>query len=127
MEQAIKSKILILETRIGIYPTPVNTIAAIEKTPQNGLTVYTREHILTEVNSTLHQMESICSDDFIYLNRQCMVNKTAISHVIPKSREIYVKIMNKDQKKFICSRNKLRELIKWLESISNTKTRLIIP
>lgn len=118
MEQAIKSEILLLETRIGIYPTPVNSITAIEKTQQNGLTIYTREYILTEVNSTLHQMGSICADSFIYLNRQCMVNKTSISHIIPKSREIYIKTTDNNQKKFICSRTKLRELIKWLESIA---------
>lgn len=120
MEQMTKGRIIMLETRIGIYPTPVSSIIAIEKTPQNGLTIYTREYILTEVNSTLNQMKSVCSNNFIYLSRQCMINKTAISHVIPKSREIYIKIMNNDQKKFICSRNKFRELIKWLESIAST-------
>ena len=118
MEQVRMNKMLILETRIGIYPTPLNNIAAIEKTQQNGLTIYTHEHTLTEVNSTLQQLENTCSDDFIYLNRQCIVNKKAISHVVPKSREIYIKIMDNGQKKFICSRNKLKELIKWLESIS---------
>lgn len=118
MEQNIRSKILVLETRIGIYPTPIHSISAVEKTHQNGLTIYTRENILTEVNSTLLQIEQACAGNFIYLNRQCMINKEAISHVIPKSREIYIKIMNNDQKKFICSRSKLRELIKWLESIA---------
>ena len=127
MEQIRKSKIIILETRIGIYPTPVNSIVAVEKTLQNGLTIYTREYTLTEVNSTLQQMKNVCSNNFIYLNRQCMINKMAISYVIPKSREIYIKIMNNDQKKFVCSRNQLRELIKWLESIASTDAEIILP
>ena len=122
MEEFKKNKIIILETRIGIYPTPVNAIVAVEKTLQNGLTIYTRDHTLTEVNSTLQQMRSVCANNFIYLNRQCIINKAAISHVIPKSREIYIKAMNNEHKKFVCSRSKLRELIKWLESIAETNT-----
>lgn len=120
IEVVKKSTIVILETRIGIYPTPINSIVAIEKTQHSGLTIYTQEHTLTEVNNKLQRLKTICSDNFIYLNRQCIVNKTAIDHVIPKSRAIHIKIKDNELKEFTCSRSKLRELIKWLTSIAHT-------
>ncbi len=109
------SDTLMLSTAIGICPTLVSSIIAVEKVQRNVLNVYTHERVLKDVRGTLLEMEGYLSPDFVYISRQCMLNKSAIVRIIPKTREVFLNVKDSEEG-FVCSRERARDLVLWFNS-----------
>lgn len=107
--------VLMLSTAIGVCPVNRKTILAVEKTQRNLLNVYTQKRILKEVRGTLIEIFKSFSEDFVFINRQCIINRTAITRIMPKTREIFLDVENREMA-FSCSRDKIRDLITWFNT-----------
>lgn len=108
---------IMLSTAIGIYPVVKDSILAIERTQRNSLNVYTPKRMFKEVRGTLAEMSKQLPADFVFINRRCIVNRTAIARIIPKTREIYLDI-DSNEVIFSCSRDKIKDIITWFESLN---------
>lgn len=99
---------IMLSTIVGLHPVSPDSIIAIEKNNRN-LTVYTNKQILKEVKGTLTEILKYCSSDFVYINRHCALNPSAIIRLLPTTKEIFINVDNKE----VCfkgSRNKWKLL-----------------
>lgn len=113
-----RKEAIMLSTAIGVYPVIKDSILAIERIRRNSLNVYTPKRMFKDVRGTLAEKSKLLSVDFVFINRHCIVNRKAITRIIPKTREIYLDI-DSTEITFSCSRDKIKEIIAWLESLEN--------
>lgn len=116
-EKNTHKEAIMLSTAIGVYPVDKDSIVAIERTHRNSLNVYTPKRMFKKVRGTLSDISKQLPIDFVFINRQCIVNRTAITRIIPKTREIYLDV-DSNEVTFSCSRDKIKDIITWFESLN---------
>ena len=100
---------LILSSPKGKFKISTTSVVAIEKTGRNIMDVYTHNSIIKGARGILSDMIKALTPDFIYINRQCIVNANEIMSFNSKSREIALHINNQDIT-FIASRENIKEI-----------------
>jgi Response regulator containing CheY-like receiver domain and AraC-type DNA-binding domain len=97
------NKTLSLSTSTGYRVINTKSIVFIKKAGRNTVDVFTTEAVIPQVRGILSELLTDLSPDFIYVNRQCIMEKRMISLFNPKTKEIVVKIGN-TEKVIVCSR-----------------------
>jgi|GEM_PF-4545673 Response regulator of the LytR/AlgR family len=106
----VPAKVVVLPTRQqGWFLVSPDSIVAIVK-EDTGLLVYTKKQSIKKVKSTLSDIAKQCSNSFVYVNRQSVIDLNAITRMVSSKKEIYIRA-NKEEIKFIASRQKWKELI----------------
>lgn len=110
---------IMLSTATGVYPIVKESILAIERTQRNFLNVYTEKRTLKQARGTLAELSNILPSDFVFINRQCIINRTAITRIMPKTREIYLDI-DSSEVAFTCSQDKIKNILIWFNSFKSS-------
>lgn len=118
-EQEKAKETIMLSTATGVYPIIKESILAIERTQRNFLNVYTAKRTLKQVRGTLVEISKLMPSNFIFINRQCIINRTTITRIMPKTREIYLDIGH-NEIAFSCSQDKIKNILVWFNSFKNS-------
>ena len=110
---------IMLSTATGVYPIIKDSILAIERTQRNFLNVYTEKRTLKQARGILAEISNQLPDDFVFINRKCIINRTAITRIMPKTREIYLDI-GSSEVVFSCSQDKIKNILIWFNSFKSS-------
>lgn len=110
---------IMLSTATGVYPIVKDSILAIERTQRNFLNVYTAKRTLKQARGTLAEFSKTLPEDFVFINRQCIVNRTAITRIMPKTRELFLDI-GSSEVTFSCSQDKIKNILTWFNSFKSS-------
>jgi Response regulator containing CheY-like receiver domain and AraC-type DNA-binding domain len=109
------NKTLSLSTSTGYCVINTKSIVFIQKAGRNTVDIFTTEKIISQVRGTLSELLTHLTPDFIYVNRQCIMEKSMIRFFNPKTKEIIVKAGNKE-KVIVCSRTNALTIAKLLKT-----------
>ena len=109
------NKTLSLSTSTGYRVINTKSIVFIKKAGRNTVDVYTTEAVIPQVRGTLSELLTDLTPYFIYVNRQCIMEKSMIRFFNPKTKEIIVKIGN-TEKVIVCSRINALTITKLLKT-----------
>lgn len=93
----------------GFFPLRTTDILAIEKQDKQVLKVYKKEACICNFRGTLHKISEQLSDNFMYINRQCIVNSCAIERFNTLSKEIILR-QNDGELRFTASRDNMKQI-----------------
>ena len=108
------NKTLSLSTSTGFCVINTKSIIFIKKAGRGTVDIYTTEEVIPKVRGTLSELFTHLSSDFIYVNRQCIMEKSMINSFNPKTKEIIVKTGNL-KKVIVCSRANAQNIVKLLK------------
>lgn len=101
---------IILPAYNGIHLIDLNKICFIEKVGRNKLLVQLSDNIQYEINGSLSELEKQLPNNYIYISRQCIVNRSTIKTINNKCREICLQTST-NTFTLLCSRNQMKRLI----------------
>jgi Response regulator of the LytR/AlgR family len=110
-----KPEQITLQAYDGNYFVDIQNICFIEKICRNKLSVQLSDGGLHYINGCLSQLQKILPDNYIYISRQCIVNRDAIKKINSKSREICIQVAT-NIFTLTCSRNQMKRLLTLLSS-----------
>ena len=113
--KAADDKTLSLSTNTGYCVINTKNIVFIQKAGRNTVDFFTTETVIPQVRGTLSALLTLLTPDFIYVNRQCVMEKSMISFFNPKTKEIIVKTGNAE-KVISCSRTNALTIAKLLKT-----------
>lgn len=102
--------VILLNRSAGNYPVKACDIIAIEKTDKSLLTVYGTTFDKMQFRGTLVGIMEVLPANFMYINRQCVINQLAIQYFSLKTREVFLSSQSGDLS-YICSRENIKQII----------------
>lgn len=108
--------IIVLSTINGDCLIKKDLICMIEVEGRNLLKVALQDGTRLCVRSSLERIYADLTDSYIYITRQCIVNRNNIKLINAKANTITLFIDGKEVL-FSCSRNHMKELIKWRDEL----------
>jgi DNA-binding LytR/AlgR family response regulator len=115
--QLENQEIVLINKSDNTFPVKIEDIIAIEKTKRNYLTIHTKTDCLQNIRGTLNEMANQFPSNFMYINRQCVVNLHAISR-INCNNDVF---LSKENLSFPCSRENRKRLLSLLNPCKNEK------
>jgi len=106
----LNDSVILLNRSAGSFPVKIREIAALEKTNKVLMTVYGTTFAKMQVRGTLIEIAEQLPDNFIYVNRQCIINQYAIQSFNIKSKEVLLSSQS-GELSFICSRENIKKLV----------------
>ncbi|MDH6533450.1 response regulator [Parabacteroides sp. 52] len=96
----------------GLFPVGIDEILAIEKEDRNLIRIYTKDNPIKAVRGVLSEIKKQLPTHYIYINRQCIVNRNVIKRFNPKDKTITLSL-DQYEKDFSCSRSCMKEIAYW--------------
>ena len=112
----IDNDVILLNRSTGNYPVKISEIVAFEKTDKTLFAVYGTTSAKMLVRGTLAGIAERLPDNFIYVNRQCIINKHEILSFNIKSKDVILTSMSGDIS-FTCSRENIKKVAALFENM----------
>ena len=106
---SLNDDVVLLNRSTGNFPVKISEIIAIEKTDKILMTVYGTSFEKMQVRGTLVEIKERLPDNFIYTNRQCLINKHAIKSFNVKTKEVILSSQS-GELTFTCSRESIKKI-----------------
>ncbi|GHT66130.1 hypothetical protein AGMMS50239_27110 [Bacteroidia bacterium] len=100
----------------GSFPIRTTDILAIEKQEKYIFKVYKKEDCVCNCRGTLNEVFLQLPENFIHINRQCIVNAHFIERFNSLSKEIIL-LQNNRELRFVASRDKWKNIKQILSSV----------
>lgn len=112
---ASDSDIIILSTSNGDCPVKKDFICLVEMKERNMLRICLQDGTQLHAKSSLQKIHTNLPENYIYITRQCVVNRNNIRRINPKAGEI-VLFTGSEEAVYPCSRNQMKALIRWRDA-----------
>jgi len=109
----IKTETIELKVSDGCRRMKVNSILAIKAIGRKKLMVYTSDVILPDVAHSLKELQALLPSNFIYIQRDSVINIWEVKHYNLKMKEINIVSQNKSYS-FNVSRNNMIKVVAFL-------------
>ena len=96
--------------RSGSFLVKISEIVALEKTDKALFAVYGSTFAKMQVRGTLTGIAEQLPDNFVYVNRQCIINQYAIQSFNFKSKEVFLSSQS-GELSFVCSRENIKKIV----------------
>ena len=101
--------VMLLNRSAGDFPVKISEIVALEKTDKSLFVVYGTTFAKMQVRGTLAGIAGRLSGNFIYVNRQCIIDIHAIQSFNLKSKEVFLSSPS-GELSFVCSRGNIKKV-----------------
>jgi len=106
----LNGDVILLNRSMGDFPVKISEIVAFEKTDKVLIAVYGTTFAKMQVRGTLVTIAESLPDNFIYVNRQCIINQYAIQSFNLKSKEVLLSSQS-GELSFVCSRENIKKIV----------------
>ena len=117
--QSQKQDILMIRKGDAIVPIKMSEIVAVEKQEKNFLKIFTSNDCISNVKGQLNEIYDRLPANFMYINRQVIVDLYAIKQVSTQNNLILS--LGGTQRVFTCSRENKKRLLAWINTGKNEK------
>ena len=105
----LNDDVVLLNKSTGNFLVKVRDIIAIEKTDKVLMAVYGTSFEKMQVRGTLVRIKERLPDNFIYTNRQCLINRHTIKSFDAKTKEVILSSQS-GELSFTCSRENTKKI-----------------
>lgn len=116
MANVKKASSLLVSWKDRIIPVKIMNIAAfnIEYKMTQLVTFDNQKHF---INHTLDELEEICGLEFYRVNRQYLLNRSAVTEVVHSfKRKLLIKLKTETKEEIIIGKQKIPEFLSWLQN-----------
>ena len=112
----LSDDVILLNRSAGSFLVKINEIVAFEKTDKALFAVYGSTFAKMQVRGTLTGIAEQLPDNFVYVNRQCIINQYAIQSFNFKSKDVFLSSQS-GTLSFICSRENIKKIAALFENM----------